>query len=218
MYNDLNMNTKKLYFWLAFTIAGLLFSQIKFTQLAGANISFTLFDFFAPVAGAFLGGLFGITSVLAVSLVNFLTNGSYAVPALIRLYPTLFAVWYFSLPPKQKTNRWVLLFPLLSMVSFWAHPVGREVWYYPLMWLIPLAAYFKRDWLYLRALGATFTAHAVGGAAWIWAFNLPASVWQGLIPVVAMERLVFAGGISLAYLIFSYAFSRVSALATTRRQ
>ena len=212
------MKSKKLYFWLVFTVAGLIFSQIKFTQLAGANISFTLFDFFAPVAGAFLGGLFGITSVLAVSLVNFLTNGSYAVPALIRLYPTLFAVWYFSLPPKQKTNKLVLLFPLLSMVSFWAHPVGREVWYYPLMWLIPLAAYFKRDWLYLRALGATFTAHAVGGAAWIWAFNLPASVWQGLIPVVAMERLVFAGGISLAYLIFSYAFSRVSALATTRRQ
>ena len=218
MYNHFNMKSKKLYFWLVFTVAGLIFSQIKFTQLAGANINFTLFDFFAPVAGAFLGGLFGITSVLAVSLVNFVTNGSYAVPALIRLYPTLFAVWYFSLPPKQKTNKLVLLFPLLSMVSFWAHPVGREVWYYPLMWLIPLAAYFKRDWLYLRALGATFTAHAVGGAAWIWAFNLPASVWQGLIPVVAMERLVFAGGISLAYLIFSYAFSRVSALATTRRQ
>ena len=89
------------------------------------------------------------------------------------------------------------------MVSFWAHPVGRIVWFYPLMWLIPIAAYFKRDWLYLRALGATFTAHAVGGAAWIWAFNLPASVWQSLIPVVAMERLLFAGGISAAYLVFA---------------
>ena len=200
------MVSKKLYFWLAFTVVGLIFSQIKFSQLVGANISFTLFDFFAPVAGAFLGGLFGITSVLAVSLVNFVVNGSYAVPSLIRLYPTLFAVWYFSLSPKQKTNKWVLLFPLLSIVSFWVHPVGRVVWYYPLMWLIPLAAYFKRDWLYLRSLGATFTAHAVGGAAWIWAFNLPANVWQGLIPVVAMERLVFAGGISLSYLIFAKAF------------
>ena len=207
------MASKKIYFWLAFTITGLIFSQIKFTQLAGANISFTLFDFFAPVAGVFLGGLFGIVSVLAVSLFNFVTNGSFAIPSLIRLYPTLFAVWYFSLSPKQKPNKWVLLFPLLSIVSFWLHPVGREAWYYPLMWLIPLAAYFKRDWLYLRALGATFTAHAVGGLAWIWAFNLPASVWQGLIPVVLAERLLFAGGISLAYMVFA----RVLKLLTAKR-
>lgn len=205
------MVSKKIYFWLAFTIAGLIFSQIKFTQLVGANISFTLFDFFAPVAGAFLGGLFGVASVLTVSLFNFVAGGNYVIPSLIRLYPTLFGVWYFSLSSKQKTNKWVLLFTLLSILSFWAHPVGREVWYYPLMWLIPLAVYFKRDWLYLRALGATFTAHAVGGAAWIWAFNLPASVWQGLIPVVVMERFVFAGGISLAYLIFSKLLKHLTA-------
>ncbi len=79
------------------------------------------------------------------------------------------------------------------------------------LWLIPLAAYFKRDWLYLRALGATFTAHAVGGAAWVWAFNLPASVWQGLIPVVAAERLLFAVGISAAYLVFAKALKYLTA-------
>lgn len=210
------MLNKKISFWLLFTIAGLLFSQIKFNQLVGSSISFTLFDFFAPVAGAFLGGLTGITSVLAVSLFNFLANGSFSLPTLIRVYPTLFAVWYFSLSPKQKSQPWVLLFPLLSILAFWVHPIGRTVWYYPLMWFIPVIAYFKRDLLYLRALGATFTAHAVGGAAWLWALNLPASVWQSLIPVVFAERFLFAGGISAAYLIFAQIFSKKIALAKSR--
>lgn len=53
----------------------------------------------------------------------------------------------------------------------------------------------------MRSLGATFTAHAVGGAAWIWAFNLPASVWQGLIPVVISERLLFAAGIAATFVL-----------------
>jgi hypothetical protein len=172
------------------------------SQLIGADVSFTLFDFFAPVAGAFLGGLTGIFSVLLVSIVNFVANDSYTVASLIRVYPTLFAVYYFSLPAHKKSGKLMIVVPLLAILTFWAHPIGRQVWYYPLMWLIPVAAYFKRDWLFLRSLGATFTAHAVGGAAWIWALNLPATVWVGLIPVVLVERFLFAGGISASYLIF----------------
>lgn len=53
----------------------------------------------------------------------------------------------------------------------------------------------------MKSLGATFTAHGVGGAAWIWAFNLPATVWQGLIPVVISERLLFAAGIAATFVL-----------------
>ena len=56
-----------------------------------------------------------------------------------------------------------------------------------------------------RALGATFSAHAVGGALWIYAFSLPAAVWQGLIPIVAIERSIFALGIAGTYLVFNNA-------------
>ena len=59
----------------------------------------------------------------------------------------------------------------------------------------------------MRSLGATFTAHSVGGAAWIWAFNLPATVWQGLIPIVIQERLLFALGIAASYLVMKYVLS-----------
>lgn len=194
---------KRFYFIVLFAVLGFGLSQVKFSQLAGANVSFTLFDFFAPISGAFLGLSLGIISVFAVSLTNLLINGNYELGPIIRLFPTLFAVYYFSLPQKKK-DKTMLAIPFVAMVAFLLHPEGRAAWYYALFWLIPIFVYFRRSILYLRSLGATFTAHAVGGAVWIWAFNLPASVWQGLIPVVAYERLMFAAGITVSYVVVSW--------------
>ena len=96
----------------------------------------------------------------------------------------------------------VLLVPLLSILAFNVHPIGRTVWYYSLFWLIPLAVWpIRSRFLLARALGSTFTAHAVGGAVWIWAFNLPAAVWVSLIPIVALERSIFALGIAASYIL-----------------
>jgi len=108
----------------------------------------------------------------------------------------LFAAWYFG-----SKNKFVgLAVPLLAILAFNLNPVGRSAWYFSLYWLIPVACYFiKERFLFARALGATFTAHAVGGAAWVWAFSLPKAVWVGLIPVVAMERAMFAVGIMVTY-------------------
>jgi hypothetical protein len=76
------------------------------------------------------------------------------------------------------------------------------VWYFALFWIIPIVAYYFRDrFLLARALGSTFTAHAVGGALWIWAFSLPSPVWNSLIPVVATERILFAFGIAGSFLL-----------------
>ena len=91
---------------------------------------------------------------------------------------------------------------MAAIVAFIAHPIGRDVWYFTLFWTIPIIAYFLRDrFLLARALGSTFTAHAVGGALWIWTFSLPASVWEALIPVVATERLLFAFGITGSFIL-----------------
>lgn len=193
-----------LLFLFLFTIVGYIGLQIPFTKLAGSNVSFTLFDFFAPIAGAFLGPLLGIASVLTVQIANIAVHQTpLTTGAIIRLFPTLFAVYYFAVLSRKNGKReWpILVVPFLAILAFLAHPIGRTVWYYSLFWFIPALAYFKKDWLLARSLGATFAAHAVGGAAWIWAFNLPASVWQNLIPIVIQERLVFALGISASYLI-----------------
>ena len=202
----MKIDKKKLLFLALFTILGFVSLQVPFNKLAGSNVSFTLFDFFAPIAGAFLGPIFGVGSVLAVEIVNNLVKQTpWTQGAIIRLFPTLFAVYYFAVINKKTTGSpWVLVVPFIAIFTFLAHPIGRDVPYYTLFWLIPFIAYRFRNNLYMRSLGATFTAHSVGGAAWIWAFNLKASVWQGLIPVVISERLLFAAGIAGSFVIVKH--------------
>lgn len=208
-------NTKKKIFFLAlFSIVGFISLQIPFNKIAGSNVSFTLFDFFGPMAGAFLGPVFGIASVLEVELVNlFIKDTPLTTGPIIRLFPTLFAVAYFAIVANKKyQGKWILVIPIICILIFIAHPIGRQVPYYALMfWLIPVIAYFKKNNLFIKSLGATFTAHAVGGAAWIWAFNLPASVWNGLIPVVIAERLLFATGIAASFIVVKYTLSFLAA-------
>lgn len=196
---------KKFIFTAIFTLIGLVTLQIPFTKLAGSNVSFTLFDFFGPIAGAFLGPVLGIISVLSVELANFfLRHTPITTGSIIRLFPMLFAVYYFAVASKKKKSIFILLVPVIAMIAFWVHPIGRQVWYYALFWTIPLFAYLKKDNLLVRSLGTTFIAHAVGGMAWIWAFNLPASVWNNLIPIVFAERMLFAFGIAGSYLVMKY--------------
>jgi len=93
-------------------------------------------------------------------------------------------------------------------VAFNLHPIGRSAWVYSMFWLIPVICYFLRErFLLARALGATFTAHAIGGAFWIYAFGLSKEIWLGLIPVTAIERSMFALGIMAAYLVTNNALN-----------
>lgn len=198
----------KILFFLLFSFIGFVTLHIPFTRLAGSSVSFTLFDFFGPVAGAFLGPIFGIASVLAVELINFvLSQTPVSTASIIRLFPMLFAVYFFAVASKKQSSRYILAVPMFAIIVFVAHPIGRTVWYYSLFWLIPFASYWKRDLLIARSLGATFTAHAVGGAAWIWAFDLPATVWNNLIPVVIGERALFTLGIAISFLIMKHTLS-----------
>src|SRR3989344_7472875 len=173
---------KNVLFIIAFAILGFIALQIPVTQVMGSKVKFTVYDAFAPVAGSFIGSLPGVIAVFLMQLFNFLIHGAQIQDAgtIIRFFPMLFAAIYFA--RKGKIN---LIIPLLAIIAFVAHPIGRTVWYFSLFWLIPIAAHFFRDrFLFLRALGATFSAHAVGGALWIWVFTLPASAWNALIPIV----------------------------------
>lgn len=193
-----NLFTKRnLLFIIIFTIVGFAALQIPVANVVGSKVKFTAYDAVAPVAGAFIGSVPGVVAVLLTQLFNFLAHGAHFVDAgtIIRFFPMIFAVLYFA---KKSSLNWIV--PLLAALAFIAHPIGRSVWYFSLFWMIPIAMYFMRErFLVARALGSTFSAHAVGGALWIWAFNLPANVWNSLIPIVAIERLLFAAGIALSY-------------------
>lgn len=208
------MKKEKLLSIILFTFLGLLALQIPFTRLLGSNVKFTLFDFFAPTLGAFLGTVPGVISVLSMQVINLILHGSkFDVGGIIRLFPTLFAVIYFS---KKRTVN--LIIPLLCIIAFNLNPIGRSAWQYSLFWLIPIAAHFYRknlpagrQDLFVKSLGATFTTHAVGGALWIWTFGLSKQIWLALIPQVIIERTLMAAGITISYVFIAKAIQFASA-------
>lgn len=198
-YIQQHITKKNLLFIAIFAIVGFIALQIPVAQLEGSRVKFTIYDAFAPIAGSFIGSIPGVIAVFLMQFFNFLVHGAHIedTGTIIRFFPMLFAVLYFA--KKGKLN---LIIPAVAIVAFVAHPIGRDVWYFSLFWTIPIIAYFLRDrFLFARALGSTFTAHAVGGALWIWTFSLPASVWNSLIPVVAAERLLFAIGITGSFVL-----------------
>lgn len=184
---------------LTFTILGIISLQIPFSQVLGSNTKFTLFDFFAPSVGSFLGSIPGVISVFLMQIINYVLHGkNFDLGGIIRIFPTLFAVSYFA-----KKRIFNIIVPMLAIAAFNIHPIGRSAWQYSMFWLIPIAAHFYRKNLFVRSLGTTFTAHAVGGALWIWAFGLSREMWLALIPQTAMERTLFASGITIFYFVFS---------------
>lgn len=193
------LTKRNLLFVAVFALVGFIALQIPVAQVAGSRATFTVYDAFAPIASAFIGSIPGVVAVFLMQFFNFLVHGAHIEDAgtIIRFFPMLFAALYFA-----KKGKFNLIIPAIAIVAFVAHPIGRTVWYFALFWTIPIAAYFLRDRsLLARALGATFTAHAVGGALWIWTFSLPAPVWNSLIPVVAAERLLFALGITGSFVL-----------------
>ena len=205
----MNLNkliTKKgLLFLLIFSILVFIGDKINFSALVGAeNQFFTLFQFFGPVAGAFLGPVVGVLSVLIAEVSSYLLLGkTFTLINVLRLTPMLFAAWYFG----TKKDKISFLAPVLAIVLFIAHPVGRQVWFFSLFWTIPIIIkllpkkYGER--VFLKSLGATFTAHAVGGAMWNYMVPMTPGAWVGLIPVVVYERLLFAAGIAVSFVVLN---------------
>jgi hypothetical protein len=198
---------KKILFVIIFVVLGLAVSQIPVSPIIGSKQSFTPFEFLGPTSGMFLGAWPAAVSVFFVKLFSSLIgHQSFEMTTIIRLFPMVLAAIYFGLP---KSKKLILIVPLLCMLLFIVHPEGRKAWYFALYWLIPIICFFKKDRLILNALGSTFTAHAVGSTAFLYALNLPAPVWLGLIPIVFMERALFSAGIWATYLVLNTALEKL---------
>lgn len=207
-YKVLSIKKDKLIALVVFVVLGFLALQLPINNLAGSGAKFTLFDLFAPVSGAFLGSWFGIVAVFLMQVVNLMFHGfaNFDKGTIIRLLPTLFGVWFFS---KRSGN--FLIIPLLAIILFNLNPIGRSVWYYSLFWTIPFLVYpVVKKSLVARSLVSTFIAHSVGGAIWIWAFNLPPQVWTSLVPITALERSIMTLGICASYILMNNVIAVVS--------
>lgn len=197
---------KRLIFIALFVIFAFITQRINFSALVGAeNQFFTLFQFFGPIAGAFLGPIVGVIAVFLAEATDFFVVGKELTWInIVRLVPMLFATYYFA-TNKKSLN---IIIPLLSILIFILHPIGRTVWFFTLFWTIPILLKIipqkYSNTVPAKSLGATFTAHSVGGALWIWTIPMTAQMWINLIPIVAYERLLFALGIGISYIGINY--------------
>ena len=76
--------------------------------------------------------------------------------------------------------------------------------------MIPVAAglLFPKS-LLARSLGSTLTAHAVGGAIWIYMVPMTPQIYATLVPIVTYERAVFAIGIAVTFIAVNALLSRL---------
>ncbi len=201
---------KRMIFLVLFAALVLIAKQINFSALVGAdNQFFTLFQFFAPIAGSFLGPFIGAGAVLiAQTSEMFLFGKAFDFISLFRLTPMLLAAVYFGFYAKKKFN-FTAIVPLIAMALFMLHPVGQQVWFYSLYWLIPILAAVFTKRLFFRSLGATFTAHAIGSVVFLYTIPTVPELWLALIPIVAAERLAFALGISASFIGFNTVLARL---------
>ena len=259
----------QIFFLVLFVVLVLASKQVNFVELAvpegtQGTQHFTLLQFFGPIAGGILGPLVGAAVVLYSLAVEFfikLTTGSasFDVLTLLRFLPAVFAAWYFGVQKGNLSFRNDTLssvasigVPLIATALFLLHPVGKQAWFFPLIfwsvpivahlslrnrnlwaaasagvamaaiallaldplgrkfwilplialffWSVPVTAHIFRKRLFMRSLGSTFAAHSVGGVIWIWYFPTTPEFWLAtLIPLVVVERLLFASGITLSF-------------------
>lgn len=185
-----------------FTILIKASSLFKVSFIIGSHVAlFSATSIMVPLSGAF-GGLSGAIAVSFMrACLNMLCGGVLSFTYLAYHIPGLFAALYWT------TSSPVIrvLLPLLCMAGFISHPIGAQAWAYSLFWLIPVFLYFyRKNNLFLTALGSTFTAHAVGSVIWIYADPMTPGVWMALIPIVVLERCVFATGMVVAHAVLTY--------------
>jgi hypothetical protein len=177
------------------------YAQLSF--IVGSKLAFFSASSIAmPLVGLMSGVSTALGALIVTASIKYLFFKGALLSYLVYHIPGLCAAAYWHAP--GIALRFVV--PLVCMIAFMLHPVGSQAWPYALYWLIPLVVYaVSRKNLFLHALAATFIAHAVGSIIWLYTVPMKAVDWLALIPVVACERLLFAGGIVGVYTVLQWA-------------
>lgn len=190
-------------------------SFVKISFLVGSSmIWFSGINAVLPLSGAF-GGVLGACLLFVMrQLMHLIFFKTISLSFLAFCVPGFCASLYWA------TNHYSIrvALPLLCMGLFVAHPVGVQAFVYSLYWLIPVILYaVSQRSLFLNALGSTFVAHAVGSVIWLYTVPMTAGMWIGLMPIVIVERVLFALGMIIAYRVFSFMFGCIDATVQSDR-
>lgn len=177
---------KKYLYWTVVVFLVCLARMIPFHWIVGSyNAHFSWSTMIAPIIAKYAGlswvGLFVVTARCTSWQMLFLSC--------IKRIPLMISSRAYIQPSRMLYQ----CVPMLCMILFMVHPVGQKAWVYSLYWLIPFALWWVVDSMYIRALAASFIAHAIGSVIWLYMGHIPAEIWLQLIPVVWIERLTMAG-------------------------
>lgn len=206
------MDSKKLSLILApaLTLSILQLAQFfKISPLFGYKMaSFSLFTAAAPLTGLWGASFWGLLLYIGIKFfkIGLLETGLFTPFSCY--IPTMVGSMYVA-----STDKLVRLYiPFICLLAFVLHPVGGQAIPYALFWLIPIFLYFMPfNNPFTLALGATFVQHAVGSIIWLYCMPMMAADWLALIPVVAIERLVFALTMVVVYTIIQYVKQMITA-------
>lgn len=194
----------KLIFATLLALLFLVLSQIKFSQILGTKMRFSLAVIFGPTLAKIFGIKFGtIVIILSQILGIFLGILKFeGTKDIFVFFPIIFAGIFFSQILKNKRNQIIL--PLLCIFLFNLHPIGKKVWFYSLFWTIPVfLSFFKipKFSLFGKSLATAFVDHGVGSVIYLYLLNIPAPFWIQAIPLTILERLFIGSGILICYLL-----------------
>lgn len=182
----------------------LISSFFKANLIFGSKSAFfSAINIVGPLCGmsgslAFSGAVFALASIARIAM---LAKFSLASSILSYHIPTFFASASWAHP----SFLFRCLVPLACIILFVVHPVGGQVSFYACYWLIPLAIYcMPSAGVFLTALASTFVAHAVGSVLWLYAVPLDASIFAALMPIVIVERLLYATGMTLVCMLLDF--------------
>lgn len=178
----------------------LLLSGLKTSFIIGTRAAF----FSANALFEPLIGLKGKSSALYVLLRTGITLFFHKTVSWFLLcahLPLLGGAGYFAVYRKRATYKIVFsILYVVCMALFASHSVGATVWWYSLLWFIPLATLISNhESFFLHALGSTMTNHAIGTLVWLYFSPTTPQFWIQLLPIVCIERLTFALGLTISY-------------------
>ena len=159
-----------------------------------------------------LGSLFGALPAAGIIVTFFAIKAVVLSLPITAGIPTLLSAVGFASYAQPRSLRSILMligYPTLCMLLFILHPVGGTAATYSLYWLVPSACYVAHLYgfnsVLLAALGSTFIAHATGSVMWLYLRPTTPELWISLIPLVFVERFVFALAATTAYCVLKKA-------------
>jgi hypothetical protein len=204
------MRIPKILFSVLFAALFIVLTKTKMFPVLGTEFEFSMGVMFGPALGGLLGVRLGVGAILLSQIIG-TAIGLYKIKNMLSLlvfFPILIGSIYFA--RSFKGDKKLVLIPAACIFLFILHPIGREVWFYSMFWLIPMAVIRFKDRIdsvlghpiartYSYSLGTAFVDHSVGSVVYLWFLSIPAQFWIAAIPITMLERLLIALGITFSF-------------------